>query len=376
MKMSHKESRVAYDPETGVVRTPPQHIFLELSSRCNLVCVHCSKDYGSPGGHPSLDMDIALVRHLCPWLHQAHFVNLNMVGEPLLHPEFSKILKLASPKVASSHRPNLSFNTNGVLLNPEVDRLIVEQRVSHVVISLDGIESNEAIRGVPYELLKKRIAELAHIRRESGSDHPKIGIAYTLMRRNLHELPRVMADLCPSGDIDEVHVQPLIVFYEGLVGENAYRQPEVQSVLSHCQTTARKFGTSLRVFRSTFTQDERYSSSEDDPVLLGQTSVQYGCIDPFYEIKIRSTGDIMACSNGLTPGLNVKDLTLDEAWNHSWYRDLRKNLAAKSFKAECERCSFIFGEASNQEASLRPGVHNSAEPRFMTSPRAVNDPAP
>src|SRR5262245_54092236 len=211
-----KDDLVDYDPETGICRTTPRQLFLELTPRCNLACVHCPKDYGLP--HPGdADMSRETLEALRPWLFAANSVNLNMVGEPLLAARFGHALDLCAVGSAA-----VGFNTNGLLLHDAMCERIVAARVHSVVVSIDGVETHEAVRGVPFTVVAGRLENLHRAKLRAGSDLPHLGIAYTLMRRNLHELPRALADLLPRVPIDYVHVQPLIVFYETLRGQNVY----------------------------------------------------------------------------------------------------------------------------------------------------------
>ena len=70
-----KQRSIDYDAETGRMLQSPRQIFLELSSRCNLACVHCSKDFGTPYGHPEQDMSLQTIERLSPWLRDADSIN-------------------------------------------------------------------------------------------------------------------------------------------------------------------------------------------------------------------------------------------------------------------------------------------------------------
>src|SRR5262245_42772073 len=127
-----KDDLVDYDPATGICRTTPRQLFLELTPRCNLSCVHCPKDYGLP--HPNdADMSAATLDALVPWLRAANSVNLNMVGEPLLATQFQRALDLCAGGTAA-----VGFNSNGLLLNDSMCERIVAAGVHSVVVSIEG----------------------------------------------------------------------------------------------------------------------------------------------------------------------------------------------------------------------------------------------
>lgn len=349
-----KEDRVDYDFEQGWLRSPPRQIFLELTGRCNLACVMCPVDYGAPEAKLRGDLPFEVVEKLEPWLRSADSVNLNVVGEPLLYPRFDDVLD-----VVGSPQERIHFNTNGLGLTNAVCQRLVERQIGSVVVSVDGLESNDAIRGVSYQRLRRNILRLLRARESAGASFPKIGVAYTLMARNLTELPRLLEDLLPHG-VDGVHLQPLVVFYEKLRGENVYDSPAVEAVIGRCRAIAARFGADLTLFRSTFDEDERNHDGPDQPQ-LGPTSSRYGCVDPFYEIKILHTGEVQSCSFGLMSGLNLNELSLEEVWNHAWYRALRSRLSTGTFEGKCERCPLIFGSKENQAHTVRPGQRHSRE---------------
>jgi MoaA/NifB/PqqE/SkfB family radical SAM enzyme len=345
---------------------PPQQIFLEVSGRCNLACVHCPKDYGRPEAALEQDLPLETIERLRPWLEQARFVNLNVVGESLLAPHFDDVVRRTCAGEAE-----VPFNTNGLLLTERRCEFLVAQGVNSIAVSFDGLETHERVRGVRYEVVRDRLLTLAAARERARSARPHLAIAYTLMRRNLRELPLLLANLLPRCRIHAVHVQPLVVFYETLRGENVYEADDVDEVAARCRDLCARTGTDLVLFRSQFAQDERNLERERLAHELGPTSPIYGCTDPFFEIKIRATGEVISCSYGLSSGDDVRERELDEIWNGPWYRSTRRRLYAHVFEGRCESCPFLHGSAANQLAPLRSGVHHSAEGRFLDGRRST-----
>ncbi len=366
MSSPRKDDHIRYDPGTGRMLSPPRQFFLELTGRCNLCCVHCPVDYGTPEGRARGELPLATVEKLLPWLRDAHSINLNIIGEPLVHSRFEDVLERLGPACARTH-----FNTNGIALTPGLARELVRRRLGSIVVSFDGLESNEALRGVPYEVVRAKLELLCAEKRAQGAATPLLGVAYTLMPRNLHELRPVLEDLATL-PIHAVHVQPLVIFYEGLRDENIYACPEVDALLQECKARAKELGIEMVVFRSQWSADERSQRPEDVRVQLGPYSEAYGCSDPFYELKILHTGAVQACSRGLLPGLDVNTLALDEIWNHAWYRNLRQRLVAKRFEDTCAHCPFQFGSLENQVFPIHPGLHHSHEHRLQL-PRRPRD---
>lgn len=353
-----KESIVGYDPETGRVDHPPHQIFLESSSRCNLKCVHCSTDFGVPENE-GMDMPLETVKRLAPWFEKTRFINLNGIGEPLLAANFNEIIELCGRGDAE-----LSFNTNGMLLSDNRCDAIVNAGVNSIAISVDGWETHQSVRGVPYETVRSRILRLAEAKKRAGKDFPHLAVAYTLMKRNLPELPRMLEDLLPLGILAAVHVQPLVVFYEGLREENIYLAEDIDEIFKQCHAIAQKYDTHLMMTRSSLKLDES-KTQEEEVGQLGSASDKFGCIDPFFQIQIQSSGNIVSCCYGLAPEkLNVREMDLEDVWNGEWYRNLRKNLYNKKFEGKCQNCPLIFGSQSTQVDSIRDGVFHTQNERF------------
>jgi MoaA/NifB/PqqE/SkfB family radical SAM enzyme len=363
-----KEESVDYDPETGICHTPPRQVFLELTARCNLACVHCSRDYGLPGSDQLPELTLEQLEALAPWLEAAQFVNLNIVGEPLLYPHFDEAVRLAGRGGAE-----VAFNTNGLLLDERRSRFLVEYGLRSVVISFDGRELNQRVRGVGWEKLRDRLITLDRVKREMGADEPLIGLAYTLMKSNLRELPQLLEEVLPHADVHAVHVQPLLVFWETLRDENIYEAQAVDEVVAEARAICAAHDTELTLFRSSFSQDERDLSEAVRQ--LGPASERFGCIDPCFEVKILADGKVMSCSYGRQGGARVGDVPLDEIWNSPWYRALRRDLYAKRYTDACVHCPYVHGCTRSQLDSLQSGLHHSREARFREEGAGTAPPA-
>jgi len=353
-----KERLVDYDPETGRLAHPPRQLYIEITSRCNLDCVHCSKDYGRFRGQ---DLSEQALEKLAPWLAQARFVNLNVTGEPMLAAGFERAIRLSSAGAAE-----VAFNTNATLVTEARADLLVAAGVHSIAVSIDGWAANRRVRGVPYERVREGLLRLAAARERRGSATPHLAVAYTLMRSNAEELVPVLADLLPRVRLHAVHLQPLVVFWENLVGENTYDSPVVDRVLLEARELCERHGTLCTLQRSQFLSDERFQREADLHHVLGPASATYGCLDPFFEFKVLADGGILGCSFGQEPGANLldPDLDLDRLWNGPWFCALRKRLFAKRFEGRCATCAHVNGGRQSQLASRNQGVAHSRAERF------------
>jgi SynChlorMet cassette radical SAM/SPASM protein ScmF len=125
---------------------PLKQIYFYLTEGCNLACRHCwlsPKHQNESITYPSLSVDIFKLI-----IDQAKRLGLNGVkltgGEPLMHPEISKILR-----IIKDHDIIFSIETNGVLCTPKLAKKIASCKKPFAAVSLDGADAktHEWVRG-------------------------------------------------------------------------------------------------------------------------------------------------------------------------------------------------------------------------------------
>ncbi len=146
-------------------------------------------------------------------------LRLFLLGEPLLHPELTEMVRLAKSLGVAS----VEINTNAVSLTPERSRELIEAGLDEVVFSLDGTdaESYERIRrGGDYEQVVANIEGFFRVRREAGATRPR-GVVQTILMRGTGEtMPSFVNRWQPVAD--RVEVQALRE-YHGVQGISPFR---------------------------------------------------------------------------------------------------------------------------------------------------------
>ncbi len=149
--------------------------------RCNLRCAHCysaSSDRDYPD-EMTTDQARAMLEDLASF---GVPVVLLSGGEPLMRPDLAQ---LASCAVESGMRAVVS--TNGTRITPENAGQLREAKISYVGVSLDGLEAtNDAFRG-----RKGAFAEAITGIRNCRQAGIKVGLRFTITRRNAGELPEI-----------------------------------------------------------------------------------------------------------------------------------------------------------------------------------------
>jgi len=114
------------------------YLFLELTRKCNLTCLHCGSDCTANelNGHLDLDQWLAIVDY-CKDRFSPELTFVFTGGEPLLFPG---IATLGRKVVENGMR--WSLVTNGMLLHQKTLNKLVQAGVYGLTISLDGLEGS------------------------------------------------------------------------------------------------------------------------------------------------------------------------------------------------------------------------------------------
>jgi radical SAM protein with 4Fe4S-binding SPASM domain len=114
----------------------PEIYQIEVTSACNFNCVMCPrKNYKRD---LNKFIDINLVKKIIKNdLDGSYFVELQMIGEPLLHPEIETIIDLLKSKV------QVGLSTNGALIDKNLKAI---EKLDYLTISVDSLKNYETIR--------------------------------------------------------------------------------------------------------------------------------------------------------------------------------------------------------------------------------------
>lgn len=121
-------------------------LFLELTDRCNLQCLHCGSACSAQNSRfLPREAVAALLRRVADAYPPRQMMLCITGGEPLLHPDFFEIMQDAA---------ELGFawgmTTNGTLITPETARRLKRARMGSVAVSLDGLEAqHDELRAQP-----------------------------------------------------------------------------------------------------------------------------------------------------------------------------------------------------------------------------------
>lgn len=172
----------------------PHHLvklYVEPTTSCNLACRTCVRNnWREPVGHMTLDLYQQALDQakLMPDLRMLSFGG---IGEPLAHPGLPDMVAQAKAQGLT-----VELVTNGILLEGDLARALIEAGLDMLWLSIDGTtpESYRDVRGAQLRLILDHVSELQLMQRKVGSPTPQLGLVFVAMKRNaadLAELPRL-----------------------------------------------------------------------------------------------------------------------------------------------------------------------------------------
>lgn len=139
----------------------PRKLYVELATLCNLGCAMCVKHSTGWTCADAL-MSRQTFARLAPFFPHLDVLNLNGIGESLLHPHLAEFISLARSRV--SEDCTIGFQSNGMLLTPALASDLVDAGLDRLCLSVDSPDS-----GVLERL-------------RAGSDLDRVADAFALMR--------------------------------------------------------------------------------------------------------------------------------------------------------------------------------------------------
>ncbi len=188
-----------------------------ITSRCNLKCVHCYASVTGEKRELSTAQGLKLISELKDY---GVPVVLFSGGEPLIREDLPELIS-----AATSAGMRAVISTNGTLITREKAEILGDMGLSYVGVSLDGLEEvNDRFRGVSGAFAKA----LKGIE-NAMSAGIKVGLRFTMNKRNYQEIPKIF-DLMENSGIQRICFYHLV--YTGR-GKNLMEED-----LTHEQTRA------------------------------------------------------------------------------------------------------------------------------------------
>ncbi len=339
-------------------------IFWELTSGCNLKCIHCraeAKAFSSPD-ELSKEEALSFIDSL------AGFANPILVltgGEPLTRPD---IYDIASHAAEKGFRVALA--TNGTLVTKEVANKIVQSGVKRVSISLDGVtpKTHDSFRGIEgsYDAALRGFKNL----KELGMS---LQINTTVTNHNKHEIPELL-DFCMNIGADAFHLFLLVPVGCGLkIHEREQISPiEYEEILNWLYKKSKEVKIHVKAtcaphYFRIMRQNSKNITKENMHHAHGMSSLTRGCLAGTGVCFLSHKGEVFPC--GYLPILagNIRSTSIKEIWENS---EVFHNLRSPNMlKGKCGLCEYRFlCEGCRARAYARTGDYMEEEPFCIYEP--------
>lgn len=145
----------------------PLNIDIEVSSKCQIKCDHCFRQYMNMGEDEFMPLDLYKKIVAECGRYNLFTLKFSMRGEPLMHPDIVEMVRFAKEQGIKE----VWINTNGGVLTEDMARGLLQAKVDWITVSFDGLgEIYESIRRpLKYD---KQIEKLRMLRRLRDEINP------------------------------------------------------------------------------------------------------------------------------------------------------------------------------------------------------------
>ncbi len=359
--LSREDNKVLRDKEHFKeieLKSLPSQLILDLTTKCNLNCVHCTdhhnKEVSKYRNQAENYLNFDRYSFLFDYLESIY---LNISGEPLMTPKFFDVLDQIDE---SDNEPYLFTITNGLLLNEKNARRIVHSKFKMITVSMDAateITYSRLRRGGDFKTWIKNVGRFVELRNESGRKDLEIRLLYTVQRENLSEIPQAVQIAVDLG-IDYMEVHPL---YDNIAGKESwlidvddsfqYYYPQqnveyyphlLQKVLKESEEIAE--GTKLTYKISPRFETYTYQGQDlEYPMNVSEFIDKITAIEAVKQVK-----QIEASNT-----LNIKDIDYCELCNNPW------SMAMIFLNGNMMHCNRMNQPQANINFSSYYDIHNS-----------------
>lgn len=266
----------------------PEVYQIELTNDCNYSCDFCIRKIRP---RPVTYIDKELVRTIADRdLGGSYFVELQMAGEPLLHPDFDEIVEILSDKGVL-----VGTSTNGLLIDKHLDAIC--QNLHYVTVSVDSLtEYADKRKGGSVTKLIDNIDLLVHETRDWGYQTPVIDLQI----------------------IEFEGYEKQFFLLKNMAKEHNWHDVNIRTVPDCFLGYERPWGKAHEVKCTEL------------------------CLNPFMSCSIQADGDVVPCCFAFGKDVvlgNVKEKSLEEIWATSEeLLFLREEHRTGRYRPICQKC--------------------------------------
>jgi len=218
-----------FSDEDSVVLSRPIHrltkLYIEPTNVCNLHCRTCiHNSWDEPTGMMTEETFVHIIAGIEEFSPRPS-VFFGGFGEPLAHPEILQMVWTVKRLGAS-----VELITNGTMLDEPTARFLITAGLDRLWVSLDGARPGSYADIRLGAQLPQVISNLRRFRRlrweisAPQAPQTRLGIAFVAMRRNIGDLPQLLA-LARELGVSDFQVSHVFPYTKELEAEALYQSP-------------------------------------------------------------------------------------------------------------------------------------------------------
>ena len=171
-------------PKWHFVAPFPLHVDFEASFRCNLSCPMCFRPHIDRQDHGDMDFDLYKKGIDECAQNGLYSIRLSWRGESSLNPHLVDMVAYAKEKGIKE----VSFITNGRLLENELAKGLIETGLDYLTVSIDGLDDdyNRLRKPNTFKNITNKVRDFYHLKNRIGGGFPllKIQAIWTYIKDN------------------------------------------------------------------------------------------------------------------------------------------------------------------------------------------------
>lgn len=306
-------------PETQEYGNYPLSINVEITRKCNLACTFCwHKDLGEEF---KVDMSMEMFKQVIDESskYKIPAVNLNGLGEPMLHPEIINMIKYCK----KSGVQEVMFHTNGTIMNEKIATELIKSGLDIIIFSLDSPDKKtyEDMRiKANFDAVQRNVDCFINMKKRLGQSKPFIRATMVLTEKTATQVKDFKNRW--TGKVDSITVQDLLFGANSNVGEGDSKKFKGQ-------------------------ENARIEISEQNVMeYQKKENISFVCPYLYQSLKIHPSGEISACSPQEAPKVGRLEEGLANIWDGKKMQWIRtKHEEGKWMEVEsCRRCDVPYME--------------------------------
>lgn len=304
----------------------PIWLLIYVSDLCNLRCEMCPHHSGKNNSFEFLKtlsskyMSLEMLEKIYKRFPESIFVMLGGVGEPLLHPKFTEIIKLTA-----KYKKKINIITNGTNLNDEMIKFLAHERmINQISISLNASTPEEysSICHVDKKMFEKtvhNIKMLVFAKQKYNANFEVVvsGVCSHEFLEKSYDFLR----FCDSLNVDRIDLHRYIDFNikDALIDIDDFSD-ELDKLYSFAKKNI-KTPTTL-------------------PHKISSKTYKKKCDWYFKNLSFDSYGNMGSCGRVINPSAeygNINDK--NDIWNNEYMQKMRERFLQEEYVTEyCKKC--------------------------------------